>query len=532
MATTQPFPSKEASLPSTTSAMTVDRWFFVLALAIFAVGQYLASSIYLIESDEGIFGACAVRQLALGGWPLTNCTDIKPPGIFAVYEIVYSIFGSYSSYGVRIAAVIGMLFAAGMIGHVAKTLANAAAGYIAAGLFLLVCTLGQSYMALKTEMFSLAFVFVALSAIYHFQATGKKKALLLAGAAVGIATLFKQPAILMMAACGFSLIFDAKKKGSASACISNMFLLAVGLLMPLLPVAGLYYISGHWAEFYQQMWQRPLLYATHKSASVHLAGTLLGAAYAMIWPALVVSICAIGVLTRERRGETVALPQVKWILLPYFVVACIIISLGKHFFPAYFIFGWPFVIIAIAMSYRNMSTQGLRDIWRKDKIGTAALGLSLILAVVLSLNQVRLLKQLDAFGRKTGAEILAYAHPQDQLYVWGYVPELYMATQRAPASRFVVTSILFGYFHDTSNRLPVYGGMKYVLAGDWDRFMQDLTQARSFLLVDTSIIRMGAPGNFRPQSFPRMRAFMAQHCIWKATINEFPVYRCEVAPKS
>lgn len=526
MAVAHPISPSAHQRTAALSVLTLDRWFLAIAISILLVSQYLASSIYLIESDEAVFGACAVRQLVHAAWPLTSCVDIKPPGIFVVYDLVYRIFGPYSAFGMRLAAVVAMLFAAGTIGNFTRQISTIAASHVVAGMFLLICAVSPHYVALKTEIFSISFVFLAMSATWTYQQRRHRRFLVLAGVAVAAATLFKQPAILMIGACSISLVLP-RPGISRWQQIKDLAWLGVGLVVPLAMVAILYAACSHGTDFLQQMWQRPYLYATHKNTSASIWQALLMATLPLRLPVIVAALFAFGMITRQNRdAESAASPGVSIVLLPYAIIACLIVSLGKHFFPSYFLFLWPYVLIPVAHAFRTINSFSLSGFLRRDICGAAALGSGLVLAATLSIDQLRHLRDSDTFAHQIASQILSHGEPRDQIYVWGYVPELYVATKRTPASRFVVSSMLFGYFHDTSEKIPPYAGMKWVQRGDWDRFMADLRQAGAFLLVDTSSIRMGAPGNFRPQLFPRMKNFMTQHCTYKATVEDFPVYRC------
>jgi 4-amino-4-deoxy-L-arabinose transferase-like glycosyltransferase len=508
---------------------SADRIFLYLCTSIFLVVQFFVAPVFMMDSDEGIFGACAARQIAYQDWPLVNCVDIKPPGIFLIYEATYQLFGAYNSYGMRLAAVLGMAGVSALLKIYAQQISSQATARIAAGMFLLICSPSPFYYALKTEIFSILFI---LSAIIYVQRYAHEKRilyLLCAGACIGVATLFKQPAILMISACSLSLLIVPSPRTMISWMQANLFL-GLGLLLPLGLATGLYFLSGHGDIFMEQMWFRPMAYASHRNMDQSLLETLGDAALASRIAIVIGLLFLLATLTYKLADTMTHKPARKTLLVLglYSICACVIISLGGHFFASYFLYIWPFLILFMALYWKQADAVALASHWQKNPVSSVLLASAMTLSLVFGIGQAMYLKKADAYSKDMSARMQRHAQPQDQLYVWGYVPELYAASKRVPASRFIVSSMLFGYFHDTSKRVPTYAGMKHVRPGDWDLFIADLTDARSFLLVDSSAIRMGASGNFRPEYFPRMQQFMQAHCTYKETVAAYPVYRCVV----
>ena len=476
----------------------------LIAAVVFAVAVQLAlTHVGAIESDEGLFGACAVRQIATAALPLTNCVDIKPPGIFLLYEAAYRLFGNYEPIGLRLIWIgLALALALGMRSW-ARRLGRD--GDTAAALALLLLTTSNFFLALKSELPAIA---LACGAMALVRPTAWR--LIVAGALIGVGTLFKQPIALML----LPRLIAARPHSLTDMrlWISRGALLAVGWAAPLAAASGLYALAGHWADFADQMWLRPALYAAHKTPGFAVGDALVRGATQLAPVLCIVALFVAASLLAKRRGPIAADPEI-WTFL---AAGLVIVSLGAHFFPSYAIVLIPPLALLIA---------GLPSPPDGARRGALFAGAGIALAVALAVMTVVRLRASETYTASLARRIDAAGSPGDALYVWGYVPELYPAVGRLPASRFVVTSMLFGYFHDSEARAPVNAGMRYVRPGDWTRFIGEL-ERRPVLIVDTSVIRMGAPRNYPPEAFPMMRQFLQEHCQSKGSVNAFPVYHC------
>jgi len=486
------------------------------ALVLFAATQTAILGGTLAESDEGLFGACAVRQILDHALPLTDCVDTKPPGIFVVYEAIYRLFGLYSPIGVRAVAVIAILACAFLVWRTTARLAGPRAGAIAAGIALLFAGSLNFNFALKTEVFAVLLVFVAIDALITWRAAHRSPIAFAAGGAIGVAILFKQP-LALMAVAGAVVIIGAR--ASIAARFAALVAYAIGCAAAPIACAAGYAAAGHWGDFVDQIWLRPRLYATLKSPGYSLFGALTAAALAIAAPLAIAGAFGGAALLR-RDGDRAVVMRVATVMGPFALASLAFVALGGHYFGSYFVMLWPFVAIAIALGLTRFA-QG-EGAWR----GGALIGAGVALAGFFAVSQAAQLRSASAYAENLGSRIRAAMQPGDRLYVWGYAPELYPATRAVPASRFVATSVLVGFFHDTARAIDPYAGLAVVPAADWQRFFADLRGAGAFILLDASAIRMGAPGNFSPRRYAPMRRFMQRQCRPMPRVDMFEVWRC------
>lgn len=483
--------------------MTVSsRTRLAIAAAVPILCQLFLMQIAAVESDEGMFAACAVRQIADHALPLVGCVDTKPPGIFILYEAAFRLFGNYNPIGLRL---IWLCCALGLAAGVRAWRKGGPAGEDAAALCLLLLTTSNFFLALKTELPAIALVTGGI-ALAQYRTRGR---LLLAGALFGLATAFKQPAAL------FILVGTLAARPAAwrdlRGWVRSMGWLGTGWALLLAMIVGVYWQFGALGVLVEQAWTRPALYALHKAEgySVGLAAWHMIRGLTPLW-------CVVALLALSARQRRVEAGGPDWLAWGFLAVALLFISLGGHFFPSYCVVAIP--AVALLLTQRPLP----------NSIGAAggALAYSALFATVLTAGvTLAELSKVNRVDQALAREVNRIAAPGDRLYVWGYVPELYPESGRLPASRFVATTVLFGYFHDSGARLPRHAGMRFVLPGDWDAFLGELGR-QPFLLLDTSAVRMGAPGNFSALGFPRMRTWMSRHCVNGTPIGNFLTYRC------
>ncbi len=509
------------------TGLTVDRIFLAVALLVFFGSQLLLISLPFIESDEAAFGACAARQLSFSILPLTKCVDVKTPGIFTLYQIIYSLFGTYTGIGLRLVSIAAVLLNSILLFRITRHAVNEDTARIAAGIFLLTVSTSNFFLALKTELIVVLFLQLAIIFLLQYQRTRNLKALAYAGVLLALATLFKQPAVLFFGAISIALIFVDKAKFQVKQWIMENAVVGISGSGPILIVTMIYLGTGHWAEFFDHLWQRPRIYAEHGAELFSPWHNFLEIRNYLFSPLVILSIIGMLVLlSRSFLEYSSPLARVKplmWWFVPITLTSMIAISLGGHYFSSYYMMILPFLVLIIAVFFAPVSKYAF-----SSPFVAAGLWILTSAAGFLSINQAKLLQTSANNSRQMAREIERVSSPGDSLYVWGYVPELYPATGMIPASRFVTTSMIVGYFHEVGDNRSPERQLQFVMKGDWDKFMQDLQDAENFVFVDTSAIRMGAPGNFAPMHYPRLKKFMNQYCQLQPSTLHFPVYRCSV----
>jgi 4-amino-4-deoxy-L-arabinose transferase-like glycosyltransferase len=516
-----------APVPALPKQGRVGDVFLIFAVLLYLCVQILLIQLPYIESDEAAFGACAARQLSLSLLPFTQCVDIKPPGIFALYELIYAIFGAYSGLGLRLSATFTGLVCAATLYRLTRLASRDAIAKAATAIFLLFTASSHFLLALKTELIAIIFVQLALVLLFEFKVRAQVVKIVAAGVCLALAVLFKQPAALFSVPLCLFLLVGSRSRVALGAGVKHCLILGLSCLATLSLVALIYWLQGHFEDFAQQIWSRPILYTANGSeasdAGRHLRSALSDLRLPVILMILLSFSAVIAAVVDRRPNLLAPFKAVGWWLVPWILCAAIIVSLGGRFFPSYFMFILPFLCIIL-----GILVQPLLDLIAGSKLRELTFITLCGLTAIIGLRSTYNLKVLLEGGLSDSGTVLAYAQPGDTLYVWGYTPEFYASTKMIPASRFVITSLLVGHFFESGDNRPPERQIKFVRPGDWDIFLTDLAQAKTFLFIDANRVRMGKPGNFAPQRYPRMKQFLDTYCSLKTNIGPMPLYRCVV----
>ncbi len=85
--------------------------------------------------------------------------------------------------------------------------------------------------------------------------------------------------------------------------------------------------------------------------------------------------------------------------------------------------------------------------------------------------------------------------------MWGQFPEVYWASDRAPATRFLTSGFLTGF---GGGRSAQHVGREFAVEGAWDQFDEDLALHPPALVVDASV-----GTSFSIDRFPEFASFVS-----------------------
>src|SRR5581483_11690665 len=143
---------------------------------------------------------------------------------------------------------------------------------------------------------------------------------------------------------------------------------------------------------------------------------------------------------------------------------------GFRFFGHYLLqLAPPFALLA-AGAYANASRFARM---RTAVLGAASVLVFLVLAFAMHPN---ILQRYD----RIVAAIDAKTQPSDHIFVWGQFPQLYWASDRRPATRFLTAGFLTGF---GGGRSAQHVGREYAVDNAWEDFEADLAADPPALIV-------------------------------------------------
>jgi 4-amino-4-deoxy-L-arabinose transferase-like glycosyltransferase len=217
----------------------------IVLASIFAVALLLRSQVAAIplDRDEGEYAYTSQLWLQ-GDVPYKNAFDQKPPGVFAVYAVIQTLFGE-SPVAIHWATqfyTFGTITCVFLLG---RKLYSFPVGAGAAGLFAFMatnaCVMGNSS---NTELFMVLPMTAALLTTLLSVERDSRKWALVAGVLAMAALLFKQVALPNFLFSALYLLLFARRRLRAA----GIFL--VGAATMLIPVCGYFFVAGALHEFY------------------------------------------------------------------------------------------------------------------------------------------------------------------------------------------------------------------------------------------------------------------------------------------
>src|SRR4051812_31148040 len=421
------------------------RWMPWLGLALLAVAVFAwrapTFGFRVWNVDEAIHAAVA-RTLLDGGVLYRDTVDQRTPLSYYAVAGLFRVTGENNVVAMHaLAAALIVLTAAGLF-LLGCAWRGTGAGIWAALLFAALSSAlfeqGDTY-ALHTEWFVACF---ATWAAWAFA----RGWLATAGALLGLAFLSKQPALLEVAAPLAALAWGADR----SRLGRQVGVVLAGFLAPVLLTLAYFAARGALGDFYFYAWEyNPRFYGPEIDTAARVASALkpfqlLGAHYALVLTALAggTAWCLVRVLQLQPdAAEQTENPRLAY-LLAWGAAALAGGAAGGRGYDHYFIPFLPACCLAGALGITGLlqwaGAHRARSWLRPLALGFAAL---VVVQVVVGLVQFRRQPPQPVDPSLRAAEFIRdHTAATDRIFVWGYHPDIYLFSDRRPASRFVYAS--------------------------------------------------------------------------------------------
>jgi 4-amino-4-deoxy-L-arabinose transferase-like glycosyltransferase len=408
------------------------------------------------ERDEGEYAYIAWR-MDFHELPYRDWVDQKPPGIFWVYRLALAL-PMDPVRAVHLAGALCAALSAGALFLIARRFLEPFWAAVAgASLGLLSADTSVQGNAANTEIFML--LPLLLSQLTLFGAVSgnghRKKFMLLCGALVGVACLFKQVAALhwIFLVLVYPLFCDGKDRGRATLAFAAWS--AVGAAAVWAGVIVYFLLEHGWHDFLYNVLLHNLDYISALTPADRMS--LLGytvadlvKSQAIIWFFAIVG----GAMLVRRR-------QMQWFvfLLLWLMTSMVGVNVSGYFFPHYFQALLPALALAAvigAASLEKARAWAAAPAWSRR---TALIGALAVLPAVVMLPflfrytpkqavSVIYPGHLFAAMPELGQRLAEVTRPDDRVYVFGSEPELLFYARRASATRYIILFPLFGPYED------------------------------------------------------------------------------------
>lgn len=460
----------DAEPPRTASHRWLSGWRLVLVVAVVAIVTHLPGFIRteVLNPDEA-FLATQARVLNDGGRLYVDVVDRKPPLVPYVYAATQRVTGSDELAWVRVLAVGAHIVTALLLAAIARRRWGDQAA-LAAALLYLIASVGlvvEDSQAANFEVFMLPLMCASML----FGERGRNAS---AGIAIAAATLAKQVA----AATLLPLAYLAWRRDRAPGVLR----LGAAFVIPIAFAAAVF----GWSDFFFWVFTGTGSYLDASGSWSVAFGRGVWGTFMFLCANFGALVLIIGVWRRRRDDLDL------WLWLVAGVIGA---ASGFRFFGHYF--------LQLAPPFALLAAGALADAKRSAWIRTGLLGLFTI-TVSLSLaftSHPNVLRSYDAVA----AAVDARTRSDDHIFVWGQFPEVYWASDRAPATRFLTSGFLTGFGGGRSSQ---HVGRQFAVDGAWDEFDEDLALHPPTLIVDASV-----GTSFSIDRFPEFASFVSANYI-------------------
>jgi 4-amino-4-deoxy-L-arabinose transferase-like glycosyltransferase len=476
--------------PRVSSRRELGRMFLVL-LAITFVLRMPAFFVPVFNSDE-TFVATQAQVIEQGGELYEDATDRKPPLVPYVYAATFAFFETSALWSVRVVAMLAVALTALLLAIEARRRYGERAGWIAGILFVLamVAFAPQDGQAANFEVFMLPSMVAAMLLARRGHGAA-------AGVAVAVATLAKQTGAATLIPVLYLLARARGRRGVAEA--------GAGFAVPLAAVA-LAVGPGqliYWAVLGNGS------YLSLNSASAIVVGMFV--LMTLGWAA-----CNVPILWKlprawKDRREPSLDGQRDTDLWLWLVSAALSVAIGLRFFGHYYMQLVPPLALLTAGALARASARSARR----------TIAASVVVAAGCSIAGYF----LQPFGPEPQYEsvsrfVAANTHPDDKILVWGSEPEIYWASNRLPATRFLTTPTFLTGNHP--GRPADATDADADTEQNWQYFYEDFFADPPRYLLDTSPAKLR--GAHPIDKFPAFAQLVKQQYRYVRTIDDVAIY--------
>jgi MFS family permease len=490
-----PAPSPDRPAPPATPEQRAARrrstalLFGVLLLLTVAV-RTPAFVVDVFNSDE-TFLATQAGVVSDGGNLYEEAADRKPPLVPYLYAATFAFFGTTALWSVRVVAMLAIALTALLLAIEARQRYGNRAAWIAGVLTVLasIAFAPQDGQAANFEIFMLP----SMTAAVLLARRGRGFS---SGVAVAFATLAKQTGAATLLPVLYLLWKQRGRRGARDAVAGfalplALVALAVGpgeLFFWTLIGNGSYLgISGHWG-----MVLLMLVLMTFAFVATNLPITW---ALPRAW--------------RERRSEGRADTDL-WLWL---LSAALSVAVGLRFFGHYYLqLLPPLVLITTSVLVRSSGRAVKRTIALSAGIATVFVGLGFLARPFNEKAQY-----------KTVSEYLKVrAGDDDRILVWGHVPEIYWASGKRPATRFLTSGFLSGW---EPGRPGNDARVEDATPGAWELFFEDFAAHPPTYILDTAYSGIRGAQYYTIARYPALARLVYRDYEYVESVDGISIYK-------
>jgi 4-amino-4-deoxy-L-arabinose transferase-like glycosyltransferase len=448
----------------------------------------------VVDNDETDF-LLVGKVLSTGGLPYVDAFDHKPPLLYLLF--LPSAWLTWRLWPMQLVAVVFVTATCLALERAATRWTGVRAAGVAAALG---CALATACNVVSVNA-ELLLNLPASVALWCFVIAEEKPRLLFAcGLAIGLASLIKHQAGILLAAVALAELLPPRRGAW------GVLLLMLGFALLWLVAIGLYAAHGQLAAFYEWNLTRNLHYLSHSFGSPLVRFFLGTVAYGFgAAPLLWRFAC------RRSRGILGA-PRTRAGLVLALWLTWIPVSLGGRFYNHYYLqFVPPLCLLAAAPAAALWRMRRrLPRLQRRSALALVLLPVVTALSVHVGRGLAGQYPSQDPRTRAIADWLRAHTRPDERVVVYGHFTPVYQEAERLPGTRYIHTSQLFG--NVDAMQLPTdVDATRLRAPADEAAFIDDLATRRAQWLVDTSPADIKSWSKLPLAALPSLARYVSAH---------------------
>jgi 4-amino-4-deoxy-L-arabinose transferase-like glycosyltransferase len=459
--------------------------------------------------DEQVYVVVAVEMLH-GGQPYVSAVERKPPLLFYLYQATLGLFGERNFSALHFGALLWTLGTMVLLAVIVRRLFDVGAGFVAAFLYAVFSAWANyTNLAWNGELLMNLPVVAAFAIAMRPSTSRLRPELVVAGALVSVAFLFKQPsAIAGLPLAVYVLLPEYRRARGISrlASFAHAAMLAAGFATVLLAAAlylehvGLLQEAWYWSITNHSTPLGPTTwFFWHKLPA---RGALF---VAECLPILLVT--ALSIRERARPGGVWSQRRAEWVAFVVLLAGCGlgVVANGQfnyHYFiqltPPLVLLSAP-IFAAIWAGERSPGARYLSPLFLARWVGGAALTFLITDAIGLAQNRGPL---------QAAVYVRDHSTPDDRIFMWGQGTAqtgIYLDANRRPATRYIASFPLTGMVWGMKD--PTYDTHDRIVPGSWDNLRSEFALHPPKFIIDCHEVRDG-PLMFRIRDYPYLKSLL------------------------
>ena len=482
-----------------------------IALVLLTAAIRLPSLVHPQPIDDETGYSVVANEIVDGGRPYLDAIERKPPLLLWVYAAVFKAAGKYNWYALHAVALSWTLATMAGLYVIGRGLFDRETGLIAA----LFYSIFQPWVLWKNLAFNgellMNLPIVWACAIAFVRSSSRiRPELFVVGVLLGAGFLLKQPAIFAAVPLILYLILPSYRTSrnltwsesvTQVTILTTGFLAALGLVTIVLRAQGILREAFYWTITNHTdlhiFWQFGILF------TLAFAGACL--------PLLIGPAMAYRDTDGVWAGHT-AERTALWMLLG---ASALGVAVGGRFYEHYYIQLIPPLVLLAAPYYARIWSGAIQPPhWLLRPTVTYSWLATTVVAFAIA-HWIAL--TLEREPSQAGRYLSEHSPPACRIFVWGQKPQIYLDARRRPASRYILTASLTGYY-----RYRDLASHNRIDPEVWTALEQDLRKHPAAYIVD---LHADADAQYPVQNFPFLAKLVTEQYQPVARTAEGIIYR-------